>query len=228
MKQLTKILGTLKTMPHTEETEGEERRVNQQLTELLNREKISWKQRRSWIIDERNIETMCAGYLSKLFTTSNPSWNEKCDGVVQRSTQQWQGHNKLRDEGRKLVAIGIDYLPNTTNVDHVEVKGAIAALDLAAYLGLTNIHLEGNSLHIIKALKLNEDDLSPLGNLIKNARELMSLFPACICSHVQRQGNAVADGLAKLAISQKQRQVWLCDFPLNITRIANNEKTYKC
>ncbi|KAL6997116.1 hypothetical protein U1Q18_007238 [Sarracenia purpurea var. burkii] len=75
---------------------------------------------------------------------------------------------------------------------------------------------------VFVALKSDEGNLSHIGNLIKDAREAMRSFPACICS---QRGIAVANGLAKLAISRKQHHTWLCDFPLNISHIVDFTET---
>jgi hypothetical protein len=43
-------------------------------------------------------------------------------------------------------------------------------------------------------------------------------------NHVHRQGNAVAHGLAKLALNIQQEVVWTVNFPLCIWDLVNTEQ----
>ena len=83
------------------------------------------------------------------------------------------------------------------------------------YLNFQSV-FEGDSETIIKALNLDSSCLSPFGHIAEDARTLTSNFVSFCFSHVRRQGNAVADKLAKLAKYSPCPRYWSDDIPLQI------------
>ena len=84
---------------------------------------------------------------------------------------------------------------------------------------------EGDSETIIKALNLDSSCLSPFGHIAENARALTLNFVSFCFSHVKRQGNAVADKLAKLAKHSPCPRYWSDDIPLQICVYGQNKKS---
>ncbi|XVF29969.1 hypothetical protein REPUB_Repub16aG0017000 [Reevesia pubescens] len=96
----------------------------------------------------------------------------------------------------------------------VEAMAAIKALNFAHELGMTKIVLEGDSLTIIKKLQQSlEQDLSPVGNLIDEARQKMHAFRYCCSIHTKRQGNLAAHTLAQQGLRVDEEMYWVEDFP---------------
>ena len=62
-----------------------------------------------------------------------------------------------------------------------EAKAVVCALEFANQMGLLNVEIEGDALGIIKRLNCHDTDLSPIGNLIEEAKAntKLSLFHSC-------------------------------------------------
>ncbi|XVF17282.1 hypothetical protein REPUB_Repub10bG0106300 [Reevesia pubescens] len=67
----------------------------------------------------------------------------------------------------------------------IEAMAAIKALTFAQELGITKIVLERDSLAIIRKLQTWEQDFSPTGNLIDEARQKMNLFIHYCSTHTK-------------------------------------------
>ena len=88
---------------------------------------------------------------------------------------------------------------------------AAIALAFANNLGVTRVILEGDSLVVIKALKEEEQLLSPTGLLLKDVKMLSQSFQNLLYSHTKREGNSVAHSLARYASSIPDFLVWMED-----------------
>ena len=78
-----------------------------------------------------------------------------------------------------------------------EAKAVVCALEFANQMGLLNVEIEGDALGIIKRLNCHDTDLSPIGNLIEEAKCKLSLLHPCSFLHTIRGNNRVAHCLAK-------------------------------
>ncbi|KAK9983869.1 hypothetical protein SO802_033394 [Lithocarpus litseifolius] len=79
--------------------------------------------------------------------------------------------------------------------DLVEALAAARAISFAQELNFSNFILEGDSELVIKALKNNDESLSPFGHILASAKAITDVN--CISfSHTRRLGNAVAHNLA--------------------------------
>ena len=78
---------------------------------------------------------------------------------------------------------------------------------------MTQVILEGDSLVIIKALRKEEQFLSPIGLLLEDVRMLSLSFQKLLYSHTKREGNSVAHNLARYANSIPDFLVWMEDIP---------------
>ena len=92
----------------------------------------------------------------------------------------------------------------------------LKALEFAFNLGFQNAILEGDSLGLIKALKTEDHNLSPLGLLVKDVKLAANNFVSLSYSHIKRNGNIVAHNLAKHAIRIPNFQVWMEDVPSHV------------
>ena len=95
----------------------------------------------------------------------------------------------------------------------VEALAAATALALAEDLGMTRVILEGDSLVIIKALREEEQFLSPIGLLLEDVRMLSLSFQKLLYSHTKREGNSVTHNLARYTNSIPDFLVWMEDIP---------------
>ena len=88
---------------------------------------------------------------------------------------------------------------------------AAIALAFANNLGVTRVILEGDSLVVIKALKEEEQILSPTGLLLKDVKMLSQSFQNLLYSHTKREGTAVTYSLVKYVIGILNFLTWMIE-----------------
>lgn len=101
---------------------------------------------------------------------------------------------------------------------------AWVAVNLGCGLGLTHVHLEGDSLIVIDALKKEGPCWSSFGHLIGDTQTCLQRMQCFSVSHVRREANNVAHVLAKLSLSQSINKVWREDCPILIQNALLAEK----
>ena len=125
--------------------------------------------------------------------------NMSCVGVV------------IRDDKGAILASCLEKIPQVYKADEIEALAARKALSFAAELGFRSAILEGDSLGLIQALKLEEHSLAPTGLLIEDVRMLASNYVRLSYSHIKRNGNRVTHSLAKYVLRIPDLQVWMED-----------------
>ena len=90
-------------------------------------------------------------------------------------------------------------------------------------MGFHDIKVEGDALGFIKLMQQQEDDLSIISNLIEEAKSITMDFHSCIFMHAGREGNKVADNLAKHGLEVQDEIFWVEDYPQFVSnQIAND------
>ena len=102
----------------------------------------------------------------------------------------------------------------------IEALAASCALELAADIGLDNVIVEGDSLVVMQALKSKVVGLVAYGLLIRDAFSLVGNFSKVSYSHIKREGNKVAHGLAKLAVNLAECVIWMEEVPPTIHHLV--------
>ena len=74
--------------------------------------------------------------------------------------------------------------------DEIETLAATTTLSFAHELGFIHAILEGDSLVLINALKIEVHSLAPLGLLIKYVKVLSQNFDKLLYSHTKRNNNS--------------------------------------
>ncbi|XVE98337.1 hypothetical protein REPUB_Repub03eG0097600 [Reevesia pubescens] len=89
-------------------------------------------------------------------------------------------------------------------------------------MGFRKIILVGDSdsLTVIKRLRNNGNDLSLIGALLDDAKDLIGRFTVCKLSHVRNLCNLVADTLAKYVLGIDEEIVWVEDSPAIVESIV--------
>lgn len=116
----------------------------------------------------------------------------------------------IRSDKGEFMAASSFCLDGAVNSDHVEAVAALVAMDVALSIGLRNIVLEGDSLTVINR---GEEDLSCMGNIIRDIQCKALCFEAFSATHVRREANVAAHRTARLAISNSEFTVWMEDPP---------------
>ncbi|XP_028102984.1 uncharacterized protein LOC114302187 [Camellia sinensis] len=76
----------------------------------------------------------------------------KFDGATFKTQQSCGVGVLIRDQHREPITALSEQIPTWMAADCIEAIAAVKALEFAAELGLTNIHLEGDSLTVVKAI----------------------------------------------------------------------------
>ena len=82
----------------------------------------------------------------------------------------------------------------------MEAIVANRALEFAREIGINDAILEGDSSLVHLALKRGEHSLSPFRLLVEDIKLSLASFSTLLYSHIKREGNKVAHGLARHVI----------------------------
>ncbi|XP_026416829.1 uncharacterized protein LOC113312282 [Papaver somniferum] len=129
-----------------------------------------------------------------------------------------------RDKGAKVLGCQnkiIDYC----TADETEAFSALLAVELGFSKGFRNIILEGDSLHVINALKHKHYTANwKIKNTISGTRDELKNFKSVEFRYIRKNANNVAHNLAALAVSNRSSNVWLSTPPLDIVHLIENEQ----
>ncbi|KAL6992718.1 hypothetical protein U1Q18_010832 [Sarracenia purpurea var. burkii] len=129
-------------------------------------------------------------------------WQELLDTSIWEHTRYkgefllWavEVHKILDDRDLETFLVGCWSLWDS---DHIESVGAIAAVELAKKLRVSNLHLEGDSLAVINTINSIAEDFSSYGAIIEDIKSHLGAFNNLICSYTPRVvGGAPADTTA--------------------------------
>ena len=101
-------------------------------------------------------------------------------------------------------------------VEEVEAIACREAVRFALQLGLANVVFEGDSESITNAINSGSPCYSSFGHILDDAKALALNFVSATFIHVKRQGNVVADKLAKVAKTIPCPHVWSNDIPSDV------------
>ena len=95
----------------------------------------------------------------------------------------------------------------------VEAIAACRAVEFSSEIGVDCAIVEGDSEVIVKALRNNDNRLTPFAPLMNDVSLFSGLFSELSYSHIRRDGNKVAHSLARLALMTPSCTVWMEDVP---------------
>jgi hypothetical protein len=104
--------------------------------------------------------------------------------------------------------------------------GAWTAANLSCSLGLQRIILEGDAQEVVEGLSKDGICRGSYGNVLNDAKFLLTHVPDWRVKHVRRTANMVAHRLAKLALVQGENRVWREDYPSSMREIVIAENCY--
>ena len=94
---------------------------------------------------------------------------------------------------------------------------------MAYDLQVTKLHIEMDCKSIVSKLQSEQKDLSPIGPIIEEVRQLLASMESWRITWVRREANGAAHLLAKEAVSNNLCKVWLHVPPDFILRTVSDE-----
>uniref|UniRef100_A0A803NW04 Reverse transcriptase domain-containing protein n=1 Tax=Cannabis sativa TaxID=3483 RepID=A0A803NW04_CANSA len=107
--------------------------------------------------------------------------------------------------------------------DEMEAKALFHALNWITQLSLKIDYVETDALRVSSAINNASFDLSSFSDIILDVRCLLSFFPGIVVSHVRRNANQAAHGLAKYALGLDVDTCWRGEIPSPIFSVVVND-----
>ena len=148
------------------------------------------------------------------------------DGALFHDTKQAGIGVVVRNSGGTIQGALSDRCCLPMTVDEVEALACRLAVHNAIQLGLEEAVFEGDSETITKALNSASPCLSSFGHIIDDVKSLALNFVSVSFIHVKRQGNAVANKLAKAAKFSSCPRFQLDDIPSDVQRLVLADKRF--
>ena len=148
------------------------------------------------------------------------------DGTVFSNSNSSGVGAVIRNYNGVVMASCAEKLNQAYKEEEIEALAALKALQFAYGLGFQNAILEGGSLGLIKALKAEDHNLSPLGLLVEDVKLVANNFVSLSYSHIKRNGNSVTHNLAKHALRISDFQVWMEDVPTHVVSFLHSDEVH--
>jgi ribonuclease HI len=105
-----------------------------------------------------------------------------------------------------------------------EALAALHAAEFCRDLGIPEVILEGDSLMVTRALEEKGENWLRYGQIVEDTKSVLRSFRQWRISHVRREANGAAHGLAKEAIRSGMDKVWMEEIPHCISNIVCLER----
>ncbi|KAK9270392.1 hypothetical protein L1049_025971 [Liquidambar formosana] len=133
----------------------------------------------------------------------------------------------IRDWEGQPIAAASKRLDGSFSATLVEAMAFRFAVELAHDLGLQSVTVEGDNLEVVQALATSVELLSPLGLIVEDIlHDAAQFFSDVSFSHIQRDGNMVAHGLARHARFLEDLSVWMEDVPACVRALFLADLTF--
>ncbi|KAM6563586.1 hypothetical protein CsatB_023584 [Cannabis sativa] len=129
----------------------------------------------------------------------------------------------VRDHDGQVVAALSKPIQGCFRSDEMEAKALFHALNWITQLDLEIDYVETDALRVSSAINHASSDLSAFSDLILDVRCLLSFFPGIVVSHVKRNANQAAHGLAKYALGLDVDTCWRGEIPTPIFSVVVND-----
>lgn len=126
----------------------------------------------------------------------------------------------IRDAEGLVLASLCSTLPSITNPTIAEAIAAWKAAELCHAMGLQRVILEGDALTIVQGLQQETPSWCQYGLLLEDTRSILHSLPFWKVTHVCREANGVAHGLAQAALHQSLDCIWYNSYPESIQSLV--------
>lgn len=127
----------------------------------------------------------------------------------------------VRDENGKLLVAGVRRVYANWSVEISEAVAAKFGVELVVRLGYQWVHLEGDSLSVVRAIENREAGLSHIHLVFDDIFRLSSSFDDFGCSFVRRNGNSLAHHVARWETGNASEKICMEPFPQSVLALAN-------
>jgi ribonuclease HI len=107
----------------------------------------------------------------------------------------------------------------------LQAGGALLAAEFCRDLGFLDVILEGDSLSVIQAIRNPNMSWTAYGQIIGDAKMVLSTRRSWMVNHVRRTANFAANTLAKAALRFSSEAIWLEEIPPCIAEIVSLEQS---
>ncbi|XWS58017.1 hypothetical protein CRYUN_Cryun09bG0222900 [Craigia yunnanensis] len=102
----------------------------------------------------------------------------------------------------------------------------VRAMEFGIQMGFTKIIIQGDALSVVSKINQPTPHLSPIGNLIEDAKKAMQGFQCCKVQHVKRQANHTAHELTISTLSITHDVYWVDECPHFILPLPEHDCMY--
>ena len=132
----------------------------------------------------------------------------------------------IRDSEGMVIAALSERISLPSTVEDVEALACRKAISFAIEMGLQDVIFEVDSEIIYRHLVSDSTCMAAFGHIIEDSRRLITSLRKVSFSHVRRNGNRVADKLAKLAKYLYEPQVWIEDIHRDVTDYVTLDRSF--
>ena len=148
------------------------------------------------------------------------------DGALFKEIWQAGVGAVVRDVDGRVCGALSDRMALPGTVEEVEAIACRTAVRFALQLGLADVVFEGDSETITATINSGSPCFSSFGHILDEVRKLALNFVSVLFVHVKRQGNAVADKLAKASKTIPCPHVWSNDIPSDVQQLVILDSTF--
>jgi ribonuclease HI len=122
----------------------------------------------------------------------------------------------VRDHNGQVVAMQCSTRQFICDPATAEALAAWTAVSLCGSLGLQSVVLEGDACEVVQYLRTDGICRGTYGQIINDAKFLLSHVPEWRVQHVRRTANTAAHRIARLAVVHGENRIWRDEFPICI------------
>ena len=155
-----------------------------------------------------------------------PQFKANSDGAIFQDTGTAGIGVVIRDSEGMVIAALSERISLPSIVEDVEALACRKAISFAIEIGLQDVIFEVDSEIIYRHLVSDSICMTAFGHIIEDSRRLITSLRKVSFTHVRRNGNRVADKLAKLAKYLYEPQVWIEDIHRDVTDYVTLDRSF--
>ncbi|KAK6116532.1 hypothetical protein DH2020_049737 [Rehmannia glutinosa] len=160
----------------------------------------------------------------------SPSWQRPPEGTIKINTDasviKMVGTGLgaiLRDHNGNVIHTIAKKITHEFSIEIAEAMACLEGLTTAKNLQLTSVLIESDCMHMVQAFHRKETNLTYLGSVIEDIRQLSRDFPSFSLRYIPRTANRVAHYLAKFAFTNSCRGFYCGTIPDELMYLVPEE-----